>query len=93
MSLFQAKVQVQLKPSVLDPPGEATRSAANRMGLDGVKKLRIGKHIELEIEASNENEAKEVLKTLSDRLLSNPVIEDWNLEFISIASPNNSSNV
>ena len=48
--------------------------------MDGISKLRIGKAVELEIEAPNEEEARRRLELLSDRLLANPVIEDWSLE-------------
>ena len=65
----------------MDPAGEATRSATKRLGIDGVTQLRIGKSIELEIEAANKEEARSKIELMSDRLLSNPVIEDWTLEF------------
>ena len=81
MSLFKARVLVHLRPSVLDPAGEATRSATKRLGIDGVTQLRIGKSIELEIDAANKEDALSKIELMSDRLLSNPVIEDWTLEF------------
>ena len=81
MSLFKARVFVHLRPSVLDPAGEATRSATKRLGIDGVTQLRIGKSIELEIEAAYKEDARTKIKLMSDRLLANPVIEDWTLEF------------
>ena len=81
VSLFKARVFVHLRPSVLDPAGEATRSATKRLGIDGVTQLRIGKSIELEIEAANKEDARSKIELMSDRLLSNPVIEDWTLEF------------
>ncbi len=65
----------------MDPAGEATRSATKRLGIDGVTQLRIGKSIELEIEAANKEEARSKIELMSDRLLANPVIEDWSLEF------------
>jgi phosphoribosylformylglycinamidine synthase len=65
---------------VLDPAGEATRAAAARLGVDGVTRLRIGKAIEVELEAPNRAEAQARLELLGDRLLANPVIEDWRLE-------------
>ena len=80
MPLFQARVLVSLRPSVLDPAGEATRAAAARLGVDGVTRLRIGKAIEVELEAPNRAEAQARLELLGDRLLANPVIEDWRLE-------------
>lgn len=77
---FQARVLVRLRPSVLDPAGEAARGAAERLGVEGLSKLRIGKAVEMEIEAPDEAEARRKLELLSDRLLANPVIEDWSLE-------------
>ncbi len=80
MPNFHAKVQVSLRTSVLDPAGEAAKLAAAKLGIKGLTKLRIGKAIDIEIEASDVQEATTQLELLSDRLLANPVIEDWNLE-------------
>ncbi|MFM7085866.1 MAG: phosphoribosylformylglycinamidine synthase subunit PurS [Cyanobium sp.] len=80
MPLFHARVQVSLRPSVLDPAGEATRAAAARLGVDGVQRLRIGKAIEVALEAPDRATAQAQLELLSDRLLANPVIEDWSLD-------------
>lgn len=65
---------------MLDPAGEATRAAAARLGVDGIQKLRIGKAIELELVAPDRATAQAQLERLSDRLLANPVIENWTLE-------------
>jgi phosphoribosylformylglycinamidine synthase PurS subunit len=78
--LFHARVRVSLRPSVLDPAGEATRAAAGRLGVEGVRRLRIGKAIEVDLEAPDQATARERLERLSDGLLANPVIEDWSLE-------------
>ncbi len=86
MPLFQTRVLVNLHPSVLDPAGEAARSAAIRLGVEGIEKLRIGKAIEIEIDAPDEEEARRRLELLGDQLLSNPVIENWQLEFHSLPS-------
>ena len=77
---YQARVLVRLRPSVLDPAGEATRGAAERLGVEGISKLRIGKAVELVLDAPDADEARRRLELLSDRLLANPVIEDWSLE-------------
>jgi len=71
---------------VLDPAGEATRAAAARLGVDGISRLRIGKAIEVELEAEDSERARAQLELLSDRLLANPVIENWQLDFISDTS-------
>ncbi len=83
MPYFQARVLVSLRPSVLDPAGEATRSAAKRLGVDGIANLRVGKSVELELEAPDEHEARRRVELLSDRLLANPVIEDWSLDLVA----------
>lgn len=80
MPLFHARVQVSLRPSVLDPAGEATRAAAARLGVEGIQRLRIGKAIEVSLEAPDRATAQQQLELLSDRLLANPVIEDWSLD-------------
>ncbi|MEB3253837.1 MAG: phosphoribosylformylglycinamidine synthase subunit PurS [Synechococcus sp.] len=80
MPRFQARVLVRLRPSVLDPAGEAARGAASRLGVEGISKLRIGKAVDVELEAADATEAKQQLELLSDRLFANPVIEDWSLE-------------
>ena len=81
MSQFLVKVFIRLRPSVLDPAGEAIKSAANKLGVDGISSLRIGKLIETELEASHENEVKEKIELLCDRLFANNVIEDYEYQF------------
>jgi phosphoribosylformylglycinamidine synthase len=70
---------------VLDPAGEATRAAAERLGVTGISRLRIGKAIEVELEAPDEDSARSRIEHLSDRLLANPVIENWSLELQALA--------
>jgi phosphoribosylformylglycinamidine synthase PurS subunit len=82
VTLFRARVQVSLRPSVLDPAGEAARAAAARLGVTGIQRLRIGKAIDVELEAPDRAAAQQQLELLSDRLLANPVIEDWTLAWV-----------
>ena len=65
---------------MLDPAGEATQAAAARLGVDGIQTLRIGKAIELVLDAPDRATAQSQVELLSDRLLANPVIENWTLE-------------
>ncbi|MEB3319239.1 MAG: phosphoribosylformylglycinamidine synthase subunit PurS [Cyanobacteriota bacterium] len=87
MPLFRARVQVSLRPSVLDPAGEAARAAAARLGVAGIQRLRIGKAIEVELDAPDRAMAQQQLELLSDRLLANPVIEDWTLDVAEASEP------
>jgi len=81
LSQFLIKVFIRLRPSVLDPAGEAIKSASNKLGVDGINSIRIGKLIEVELEASQENEVKEKIELLCDRLFANNVIEDYEYQF------------
>ena len=56
---YQAKIYVTLRPSVLDPAGTAVRSGLSHMGYDNIDQVRIGKYVELNIDAQDEKSAKE----------------------------------
>ena len=77
MIQFKVRVSIRLRPSVLDPAGEAIKFAADKLGVEGISSLRIGKLIELDLHANDESEAKEKIELLSDRLFANKVIEDY----------------
>ena len=84
-SLYNAKVYVTLRPSVLDPAGTAVRSGLSHMGYDNVSKVRIGKYIELELTAESEAAAQQLDK-ICDQLLANPVIENYRIEILEAAA-------
>ena len=75
-SAMKAKVTVMPKKSVLDPQGVAVRDAMRHHGLPDVKSVRIGKFMEIEVEAADEGKLHEICRDL----LSNPVIEDYELQ-------------
>ncbi len=69
-------VDVMLKPEILDPQGQAVANALPRLGVDDVRSVRIGKRIEIEFSGEPDlDRAREI----ADRLLANPVIEDFSL--------------
>lgn len=78
---MKARVIVMPKQSVLDPQGVAVQNALHHQGLESAKNVRIGKYIEIEIDATPDAEAK--LHEACKDLLSNPVIEDYKLEILS----------
>ena len=77
MDQFEVKVFIRLRPSVLDPAGEAIKSASSKLGVQGITSLRIGKMIEVKIESETENDVREKIDLLCDRLFANTVIEDY----------------
>ena len=72
---MKAKVIVMPKLSILDPQGVAVRDAMRHHGLPGVKSVRVGKMLEVEIDGADEKAMHEICRDL----LSNPVIEDYQL--------------
>jgi phosphoribosylformylglycinamidine synthase subunit PurS len=76
---MNAKVIVMPKAAVLDPQGNAVRDAMRHLGMPEVRTVRIGKYMEIEIEGQN-GELESRLHQLCRDLLSNPVIEDYELQ-------------
>jgi phosphoribosylformylglycinamidine synthase PurS subunit len=74
---FTFEVLVTLKDGLSDPQGKAVESALPSLGWTNVRHVRVGKHIELEVEADDEASALEQVRGMAVRLLSNPVIEDY----------------
>jgi phosphoribosylformylglycinamidine synthase len=70
-------VDVMLKPEILDPQGKAVHGALPRLGVEGVVDVRQGKRFELEVEGELTEERLAQLHDIAERLLSNPVIEDF----------------
>jgi phosphoribosylformylglycinamidine synthase len=73
------EVVVMLKPGMADPQGRAVQDALPTMGWSGVTDVRVGKHVELTVEADSEDAARELVEQIAGRLLSNPVIEDFRI--------------
>ena len=79
---MKALIHVTLKSDVLDPQGKAIQNASAALGYDAVKSVRQGKLFEVELDAADEASAHKLLAELSSKLLSNPVIEDY--EIVSV---------
>lgn len=78
--MYKATVNVTLRKSILDPQGKAAHNALKNLGLTEVNSVRIGKLIELDIDASDKNEAHDIAEEACKKLLSNEVMEDFNIE-------------
>ena len=70
-------VDVMLKPEILDPQGKAVAGALPRLGFEGVSEVRQGKRFELELDGEVTDERLAELHRIAGTLLSNPVIEDY----------------
>ena len=74
---FTFEVLVQLKPGLLDPQGKAVEGSLPALGWTNVSRVRVGRHVELTVEAEDEHAARGQVEEMARRLLSNPVIEDF----------------
>ncbi len=76
---MKALVYVSLKKEVLDPQGKAIQHACASLGYDAVRAVRQGKLFEIDLETQDESRARAVLDELCQKLLANPVIEDFEI--------------
>ena len=84
MNTFQVSVTVRLQPEVVDPVGTTIQSGLRNLGFTTVSGARVGKLVEFRLEAENPVEARALAAEMSDRLLANPVIEDYEIEIAEV---------
>ena len=75
--IFTAEVKVMPLKELLDPQGKAVSDGLRNLGLKNINDVRIGKHINLQIEAANKDEAKAIAEDAAKKLLANPVMEEY----------------
>ncbi|TAE74162.1 MAG: phosphoribosylformylglycinamidine synthase subunit PurS [Bacteroidetes bacterium] len=74
---FRVEINVMTKKEILDPQGKAVKLGLTNVGIDAIKDVRIGKHIILELEATDENEANQKAEISCKKLLANLIMEDY----------------
>ena len=77
---FAAHVNVMPRAEISDPQGQTVERTLPAMGFQGISGVRVGKQITFTIEAADEQAARSLVESASDKLLANPVIEDYELE-------------
>jgi len=77
MTKFQAEIDVMPKKEILDPQGKAVTGSMKNLGLPEIQNIRIGKHISLEIEAENEEGARQKVDQACKSLLANLIMESY----------------
>jgi phosphoribosylformylglycinamidine synthase len=80
---FVVHVEVSLKPGLLDPQGKAIEGSLPALGWSNVSDVRVGKYIRMELEAKDHDTAVAQVHEMSERLLSNPVIESFVIRDVS----------
>jgi phosphoribosylformylglycinamidine synthase subunit PurS len=76
---MKVSVLVRPKPGILDPQGEAVENSLRHLGFS-VGEARVGRLVDLEVEATNETEAREQVEKMCAELLANPLIESYEIE-------------
>ena len=79
-------VNVRPKDGILDPQGRAVEGSLGHLGIDGVTAVRVGRRVEMTVTAGSEGEARSVVERLASELLSNPLIESFDVEVLGASS-------
>jgi phosphoribosylformylglycinamidine synthase len=79
-------VNVAPKEGILDPQGRAVQGSLGHLGIDGVSAVRVGRRIELTVTAEDAVAARAIVERLASELLSNPLIESYQVEELGAAS-------
>ena len=81
---FIAEIDVMPHKALLDPQGKAVTGSMKNLGLPEIENVRIGKHIQLEIEADGETEAREKIEKACKELLANPIMEGFRYSIAAV---------
>ena len=80
MPEYRFAVAVMPKPGILDPQGRAVEQSLDHLDVSGVADVRIGRRVELKVNADGEDQARVVVGRLAEELLSNPLVETYAVE-------------
>jgi phosphoribosylformylglycinamidine synthase PurS subunit len=84
---FRYAVNVLPKQGILDPQGRAVEGSLAHLGVSGVSAVRVGRRVELTVEAADETEARTTAEKLAGELLANPLIESYAIELLGALAP------
>lgn len=86
MSTHRFAVNVTPKPGILDPQGRAVEGSLGHLGIEGVSAVRVGRRVEMTVDAADEAAARAIVARLAGELLANPLIESYAIESVAGAS-------
>lgn len=86
MNRYRVAVHITPRRGILDPQGKAVAGALHALGFAGVQDVHVGRHILLDLDAINEQAAERDARAMCERLLANPVTEDFTVADISAAA-------
>ncbi|MDE2779373.1 MAG: phosphoribosylformylglycinamidine synthase subunit PurS [Chloroflexota bacterium] len=82
--MYLARVYVTLKPTVNDPQGITVLGGLKSLGFETVTEVRVGKFLEIRLNEADRKRAESEAKEMCDRLLANPVIEQYSVELVDL---------
>lgn len=85
MSTFRVSVHITPRRGILDPQGKAVENALHSLGFEGVMSVHVGRHIIIDTESENADAAVASVTAMCERLLANPVTEDFEIESATAA--------
>jgi phosphoribosylformylglycinamidine synthase len=80
MASYRFCVSVMPREGILDPQGRAVELSLPHLGVHTVRDVRVGRRVELTVEAASEASAREVVDHLAQELFANPLIESWSVD-------------
>ncbi|MEP6507384.1 MAG: phosphoribosylformylglycinamidine synthase subunit PurS [Gemmatimonadales bacterium] len=84
MTAFRVSVHIAPRRGILDPQGKAVEGALHSLGFAGVKEVHVGRYLTVVTDAPSQAEAEDAVKAMCERLLANPVIEDFEIESTAV---------
>lgn len=84
MTAFRVSVHITPRRGILDPQGKAVAGALHSLGFAGVTEVHVGRYLVVETNAQSQAEAESTVKAMCERLLANPVIEDFEIESTAV---------
>lgn len=85
MTRFRVSIHIVPRRGILDPQGKAVTGALHALGFPQVGDVRVGRHLVVEAEAASEDAARDAARQMCDRLLANPVTEDYEIAAVERA--------
>ncbi len=85
MSRFRCAIHIVPRRGILDPQGKAVADALHSLGFAAVGDVRVGRYVIVETEAASADEARQAARTMCDKLLANPVTEDFDIASVEPA--------
>ena len=85
MSTFRVSVHIVPRQGILDPQGKAVADALHTLGFGSVADARVGRHLVLDVDAATAAAAETSVREMCERLLANPVTEDFEIAAVRAA--------